>query len=55
MITPAWRQDFDVSLYENGEFPTEDEQIPLPIITDLEGDGNNELILITPALKLQVE
>ena len=55
VLLPSWRQVFDTSQYQNGKFPFEEERLPPPIITDLEGDGSNELILITPGLKLQVE
>eukprot|EP00003_Mantamonas_plastica_P030418 TRINITY_DN7553_c0_g2_i12.p1 TRINITY_DN7553_c0_g2~~TRINITY_DN7553_c0_g2_i12.p1 ORF type:complete len:236 (+),score=46.93 TRINITY_DN7553_c0_g2_i12:598-1305(+) len=46
-IKPAFIFSLDSSLYENGHFPKPEERAPPPIITDLDGDGINEIILVT--------
>jgi hypothetical protein len=42
------------TLYRNGKYPTEHERVPKPIIDDLDGDGRNELIVVTRDPKLKV-
>ena len=39
--------EVDVSMYDNGLFPQDHERLPLPIITDLDGDGVNEVVVVT--------
>jgi hypothetical protein len=46
-LVPRWRQDMDPSLYTNKKFPSQDERLPLPVITDIESDGNTEIVLVT--------
>ena len=40
--------------YRNGHSPDLSEKLPPPIITDLDGDGRNEIILTTREPKLKV-
>lgn len=53
-LQPQWRQDFNTTLYHNHVFPGPTERLPAPVITDLEGDGVAEVVVITNDLKLQV-
>lgn len=38
---------FDVTQYENGHSPVMHDRIPSPVVTDLDGDGLNEVIVVT--------
>jgi len=40
--------------YENSHYPQFFEQLPLPIITDIDGDGKNEIIYVTNDYKIRV-
>jgi len=52
---PSWRSYVDYRLiYANGRFPNNSERLPRPIVTDLDGDGNVEVVLVTGNLELQV-
>ena len=33
------------------QFPTLEDRLPLPVITDLDGDGTNEILLVTHDFK----
>lgn len=46
-LTPTWRKGSSSHFYENGLFPTSDESVPHPVVTDLESDGVNEVIMVT--------
>ena len=53
-LHPVWRKRVDSYLYANGKSPMAKEALPSPIITDLDSDGTNEIILITNDLKLSI-
>lgn len=53
-IKPVWRKRLENRDFINGQYPTIDDKLPPPIITDLESDGINEIVLITNDLKLSV-
>ncbi|GAB1601233.1 uncharacterized protein LOC115216796 [Argonauta hians] len=53
-LQPMWRKRADSHLYANGRYPLESEALPSPIITDLDGDGTNEIILLSNDLKLSL-
>jgi hypothetical protein len=50
----AWVIPIDSRLFRNGHAPASSERLPRPIITDLDGDGVNEIIITTrePSLKI---
>jgi len=54
VIRPQWRHNLNLSHYPNGKFPTYEQRLPLPVITDLEGDGISEVVLVNSMLTLQV-
>eukprot|EP00002_Diphylleia_rotans_P007067 TRINITY_DN1652_c0_g2_i7.p1 TRINITY_DN1652_c0_g2~~TRINITY_DN1652_c0_g2_i7.p1 ORF type:complete len:678 (+),score=112.13 TRINITY_DN1652_c0_g2_i7:42-2075(+) len=51
-MTPVQFFDIDTSLYANRHFASEGERSPKPIITDLNGDGENEILFATREPKL---
>lgn len=51
-LTPVWRKRVESHYYSNKDYPTLEDRLPSPIITDLEGDGVNEIILISNDYKL---
>ena len=51
-LQPVWRKRIENRAYTNSLFPTGDDRLPSPVVTDLESDGINEVVLITPDLKL---
>lgn len=56
-LTPVWRKKIDPPAYgkERDIYYTTPEYVfPSPIITDLEGDGVNEILLITSDFKLNI-
>ncbi|XP_050397278.1 uncharacterized protein LOC126815602 [Patella vulgata] len=53
-LKPVWRKRVETQHFANGRFPTEEDSLPVPIITDLEGDGVNEIVMITNDLKLSI-
>ncbi|XP_052819097.1 uncharacterized protein LOC128244968 [Mya arenaria] len=53
-LRPVWRKRAEYHHFQNKKYPMKDEQLPVPIITDLDSDGINEIILITNDLKLSV-
>ena len=53
-LRPVWRKRAEFHHFENKKFPTKAEQLPPPVITDLDSDGVNEIVLITNDLKLSV-
>lgn len=50
-LYPVWRKRSEVSKFANGKFMTDDDRCPLPIVTDLEGDGVSEIVLISNDLQ----
>ena len=50
----AWHYPLSTSAYANRAFPREDERLPSPLIIDLDGDGSNEIVLVTREPKLVV-
>ncbi|XP_005100799.1 uncharacterized protein LOC101859492 [Aplysia californica] len=46
-LTPMWRKRSEISKFVNGKFTTDVDRNPLPIVTDLEGDGVNEIVLVS--------
>ena len=54
-LHPSWRSYVDYrTVYANGRYPSKNERLPRPIVTDLDGDGNMEVVLVTGSLELQV-
>jgi len=54
-LQPSWRSYVDYrTVYVNGRYPSRNERLPRPIVTDLDGDGNIEVVLVTGNLELQV-
>ena len=49
-----WVEEIDVTKFSNEHFPLAHERLPRPIITDLDGDGLNEVIVATrePGLRI---
>jgi len=43
-----------MSSYANGQAPRENELGPAPLVTDLDGDGQNEVVLVTREPKLKI-
>lgn len=53
-LRPVWRKRAEYHHFQNKKFPTKSEQLPAPVITDLDSDSINDVILITNDLKLCV-
>ena len=53
-LTPVWRKRVDIHNYANKEYPMPEDRLPPPIITDLEGDSINEILLMTHDYKLTI-
>lgn len=54
VLQPAWRQELNPKRYENNRFPAQDEWLPGPVITDLDGDNVVEVVLLTTEYELRV-
>lgn len=54
VLHPIWRRRVDKLNYVNENYPTSNDRLPSPIITDLESDGINEIILVTNDMTLSV-
>ena len=54
VLQPAWRQELNAKWYENHHFPGQDEWLPGPVITDLDGDNVVEVVLVTTEYELRV-
>ena len=54
VLTPVWKKHVPLELYRNGKYPRHEELLPHPVITDLDSDGLNEIIMITNSLHLEV-
>ncbi|KAH9509481.1 hypothetical protein Btru_045998 [Bulinus truncatus] len=50
-LNPVWRKRSEISKFANGKFMTDVDRCPPPIVTDLEGDGVNEIVLISNDLQ----
>lgn len=46
-LNPVWRKRSEITKFANSRFPTDVDRSPSPIITDLEGDGVNEIVLVS--------
>ncbi|XP_076449681.1 uncharacterized protein LOC143286041 [Babylonia areolata] len=53
-LVPTWRKRSESHSFENNKFPTPEERLPTPIITDLESDGINEVVMVTMDGRLSV-
>lgn len=53
-FTESWNQPLDTTLYSNLHYPTQSEKLPKPLITDLDGDGQNEVVYATRDCTLKV-
>ncbi|XP_061189984.1 uncharacterized protein LOC133197792 isoform X2 [Saccostrea echinata] len=53
-LKPVWRKRSEPHHFTNKIYPTLDDRLPSPIITDLDGDGTNEILLITHDFKLNI-
>eukprot|EP00026_Physarum_polycephalum_P003889 Phypoly_transcript_03906.p1 GENE.Phypoly_transcript_03906~~Phypoly_transcript_03906.p1 ORF type:complete len:676 (+),score=80.54 Phypoly_transcript_03906:81-2108(+) len=53
-FTESWVQQLDTTLYSNLHFPAKSEKLPKPLITDLDGDGQNEVVFATRDCTLKV-
>ncbi|XP_045193457.2 uncharacterized protein LOC123549425 [Mercenaria mercenaria] len=53
-LRPVWRKRAEYHHFQNKKFPSKAEQLPAPVITDLDSDGMNDIILLTNDLKLSV-
>ncbi|XP_065913962.1 uncharacterized protein [Dysidea avara] len=42
----GWEELFNTDIFENGDFPLDHEKLPQPIVSDIDGDGKPEIILI---------
>ncbi|XP_046553197.1 uncharacterized protein LOC124262710 isoform X1 [Haliotis rubra] len=53
-LKPVWRKRVESQQFANGAYPTDEDRLPPPVITDLESDGVNEIVLITNDMKLTI-
>lgn len=53
-IVQKWKIPFDSSVFRNSHFPEEWEKIPLPIITDVNEDGQKDIIYLTTDYELKI-
>ena len=51
---PAFEIPVDVSLYPNGKYFESHRALPKPIVTDLEGDRRNEIVVIDNDFKIKI-
>ena len=51
---PAFEIPIDVSLYPNGKYFESHRALPKPIVTDLEGDRRNEIVIIDNDFKIKI-
>ena len=54
VLRPVWRKRAEYHHFANKKYPILAEQLPAPVITDLDSDGVNEIVLVTNDLKLSV-
>ncbi|XP_074644926.1 uncharacterized protein LOC141901523 [Tubulanus polymorphus] len=53
-FVPRWRVDADVDMFANRRYPSVAETLPPPIVTDLESDGSNEVVVVTNEFRLRI-
>lgn len=53
-LIPTWRKRSQPHHFNNGKFPTSEEYLPTPVVTDLESDGLNEVVMVTVDGRLSV-
>ena len=53
-LKPVWRKRVESQQFANGAYPTDVDRLPPPVVTDLESDGVNEVVLITSDMKLTI-
>lgn len=53
-LHPAWSVPIDAARFANGFYADESEQLPPPIVADLDGDGVVDVLVATPAGTLQL-
>jgi hypothetical protein len=53
-LIPTWRKRSEPHYFRNSRFPARNEQLPSPIITDLDSDGINEVVMVTADGRLSV-
>eukprot|EP01102_Stenamoeba_stenopodia_P018602 TRINITY_DN6850_c0_g1_i1.p1 TRINITY_DN6850_c0_g1~~TRINITY_DN6850_c0_g1_i1.p1 ORF type:complete len:673 (-),score=149.28 TRINITY_DN6850_c0_g1_i1:1307-3325(-) len=53
-VEVSWAVPIDVRKFENGRFPTAEEMLALPVVTDLDGDGQNEVIVASTDNRITV-
>jgi hypothetical protein len=54
-LQPVWRQHINTErAYANGRFASPQERLPAPIITDLDDDGREEIIIVSGDFELQI-
>ncbi|KAL8574521.1 hypothetical protein ACOMHN_005898 [Nucella lapillus] len=53
-LVPTWRKRSEFHFFENNKFPTPDESLPSPVVTDLESDGINEVVMVTKDGRLSI-
>ena len=54
-LLPVWRKHINTqAAYSNGRFPNPTERLPIPVMTDIDDDGRQELVLVTGDFELQI-
>ncbi|KAL6048323.1 Integrin-alpha FG-GAP repeat-containing protein 2 [Balamuthia mandrillaris] len=53
-LRPTWIQPIDTSHFANGHFPAPHETLPVPIVADIDGDGANEIVYVTPDYRIRI-
>ena len=54
ILQPTWRHHIDPTAFANGRYPTQDEWLVRPLITDLDGDDVVEIIMVSSRNELLV-
>lgn len=50
----SWQEKLDAYLYRNSKFPMNDEKLPAPLITDVDSDGDTDMLMLTYDGKLKL-
>ena len=53
-LHPTWHIDIDTAAFANHKYRSGEERLLAPLVTDLDSDGINEVVLITTRMQLQV-